>query len=428
MAKSITLVTTLISVPLTIKYLGTERFGMWMTISSLISVIGFADLGLGNGLVSSIAFRHGKEDEGGIARLVSSAFFALLLVGACIFLVMCATYFVVPWPRLYSVTSELATHEATPATFVFVACFCANLPLTVSQKVQMALQEYWLANFWLATGNILGLVGVILAIQIKGGLPLLTLAMYGAPVVATLLGGVVEFGHRRPALRPRWSHVSLQILPGLFRTGMTFFLLQILTMLGLGTDNLVIATIANASAVAPYAVMARYAQLLLVVNVFLQPLWPAFGEALGRGDYVWAKHALGRASTWTFLIGGSIALITALFGKTLVHIWIGNTVEPPTALVYGIALMIWVLCYGGVVATFMNNEGLVQRQVTIYFVTVVVSLTLKVFLMHRWGISGIPWATSIAFGGIYCIFGMVLIRRHLGALSSAASKSNLTRL
>jgi O-antigen/teichoic acid export membrane protein len=216
------------------------------------------------------------------------------------------------------------------------------------------------------------------------------------------------------------------MLPGLFRTGITFFLLQILTMLGLGTDNLVIATIANASAVAPFAVMARYAQLLLVVNVFLQPLWPAFGEALGRGDYAWAKHALGRASIWTFLIGGSIALITAMFGKTLVQYWIGYTVELPSALVYGSALMIWVLCYSGVVATFMNNEGLVQRQVTIYFVTVVVSLTLKVCFMHRWGISGIPWATSIAFGGIYCIFGMILIRKHLGTLSSAASKSNLT--
>jgi O-antigen/teichoic acid export membrane protein len=425
-AKSVTLVTTLVSVPLTIKYLGTERFGMWMTISSLISIIGFADLGLGNGLVSSIAHRHGREDEVGIAQLVSSAFFALLLVGACIFLVMCATYFVVPWPRLYSVTSELATREATPATFVFVACFCANLPLTVSQRVQMALQEYWIANIWLATGNILGLVGVILVIRAKGGLPLLTLAMYGGPVVATLLGGLVEFGPRRPSLRPRWSHISPQMLPGLFRTGITFFLLQILTMLGLGTDNLVIATIANASAVAPYAVMARYAQLLLVVNVFLQPLWPAFGEALGRGDYVWAKHALARASTWTFVIGAGIALVTTFFGKTLVHYWIGHTVELPSALVYGIALMIWVLSYSGVIATFMNNEGLVQRQVTIYFATVVVSLTLKVCFMHLWGISGIPWATSIAFGGIYCTLGMVLIRRHLGALSSAASKSNLT--
>jgi O-antigen/teichoic acid export membrane protein len=421
-AKSITLVTTLVSVPLTIKYLGTERFGMWMTISSLISIIGFADLGLGSGLVSAIAHRHGQEDQLGIAELVSSAFFTLLILGLCGLAFMCAAYFVVPWPRLYSVTSNLATQEAAPATFVFVACFCASLPLTVSQRVQMALQEYWLANVWLATGNVLGLIGLVMVIHEKAGLPLLTLAMYGSPVVATLVGALIEFGIRRPFLKPVWSNVSFSLLPSLFRTGLTFFVLQVLTMVGLGTDNLVIATIANASAVAPYAIMARYTQLMLVVNVFLQPLWPAFGEALSRGDYMWARHALSRASAWTFLIGGIIASVTVVFGKVLVAHWIGHSVDPPNALYSGVAVMIWVLSCGGVVAAFMNNEGLVQRQVAIYFLTVVVSLTLKVIFMRKWGISGIPWATSISFGGIYCVFGMALIHRHLATLTSVRSR------
>ena len=418
-AKCIALLTTLVSVPLTVKYLGTERFGMWMTISSLVSLIGFADFGLGSGLVSSIAHRQGKGDDGGIAQLISSAFFMLLMIGACILAAFCAIYHLVPWARIYSVSSELAIREARPATLVFVACFCANLPLAVSQRVQMALQEFWLANIWIALGNVLGLLGVIVVIRAQGGLPLLTLAMYGAPVAATLLGGFVEFGIRRPALRPRWSRVSLEMVPRIFRTGITFFLLQVMTMLGLGTDNLIIATISNASTVAPYAVMARYAQSMLVVNVFLQPLWPAYGEALGRGDYVWAKRVLGQASKWTLLIGAAIALVTALFGKEIVYLWIGHPFALPSGLVYGIACMILVICYGGVVAAFMNNEGLVHTQVRVYFITVVVSIGLKIWFMYRWGISGVPWATCIAFGGIYCVFGMILVRRHLEDLAKA---------
>lgn len=420
-AKFIALLTTLVSVPLTVKYLGTERFGMWMTISSLVSLIGFADFGLGSGLVSSIAHRQGKGDESGIAQIISSAFFMLLMIGACIMVAFCSVYHLIPWARIYSVSSELAIREAQPATLVFVACFCANLPLAVSQRVQMALREFWLANIWIALGNVFGLMGVIVVIRAKGGLPLLTLAMYGAPVIATLLGAFVEFGIRRPLLRPRWSHVSLQMVPGILRTGITFFLLQIMTMLGLGSDNLIIAALSNASTVAPYAVMARYAQSLLVVNVFLQPLWPAYGEALGRGDHVWAKHVLGQASKWTLLIGGLIALVTALFGKAIVYYWIGHPFVLPSGLVYGFACMILVVCYSGVVAAFMNNEGLVHRQVNIYFTTVVVAIGLKIWFMQRWGISGIPWATSIAFSGIYCIFGMILVRRHLENLAKTAS-------
>src|SRR5512133_170880 len=51
-SRGIGLVTLLVSVPLTLTYLGAERYGMWMTISSLVAVLNFADLGMGNGLMN----------------------------------------------------------------------------------------------------------------------------------------------------------------------------------------------------------------------------------------------------------------------------------------------------------------------------------------------------------------------------------------
>ena len=45
-ARGIGVATSLISVPLTLHYLGVERYGLWMTISSVIAMLGFADLGL----------------------------------------------------------------------------------------------------------------------------------------------------------------------------------------------------------------------------------------------------------------------------------------------------------------------------------------------------------------------------------------------
>src|SRR3954471_19453958 len=42
-SKMVGIVSMLITVPLTIKYLGTERYGLWMTISSVIAMLGCAD-------------------------------------------------------------------------------------------------------------------------------------------------------------------------------------------------------------------------------------------------------------------------------------------------------------------------------------------------------------------------------------------------
>lgn len=412
-AKSITALSGLISLPLTVHYLGPERFGMWMTVSSLVALIGFADMGLGNGLVSTVAHRYGKGDQAAITMLVSSAFFSLLAVGLVLLLLFALAYPFVPFASLYSVSSAKASAEAGPATLIFVACFCANLPLNVSQRVQMALQEFWLANVWVALGNILGLLGVIAAVHFGAGLSVLTLALYGAPVVVNAIGSIVEFWYRRSFLRPRIGSISLKLLPGLWRTGSAFFLLQLMTMIGLGSDNFIIATMAGAATVTPYAIMSRYAQTTLVVTIFLQPLWPAFGEAMGRGDYAWARHALSRASNLTLSIAVVIAIFTWFFGAQVVRIWVGPGVKLPPGLVIGIGTMILVLCYNGVVATFMNNESLIHEQLRIYFASMLVAIAAKIMLMAMFGVSGVPWGTVLGFGGIYCLFGIHLAYRSI---------------
>src|SRR5438552_374368 len=55
LSKGVSLLTMLISVPLTVNYLGAERFGLWMTVSSLVTFLAFADFGIGNGLLTGIA-------------------------------------------------------------------------------------------------------------------------------------------------------------------------------------------------------------------------------------------------------------------------------------------------------------------------------------------------------------------------------------
>ncbi len=76
-ARGVGLLTTLISVPLALSYLGVDRYGLWMTISSFAVLLSFADMGLGNGLLSAIAEADGKGDTAAAHRYVSTAFYML---------------------------------------------------------------------------------------------------------------------------------------------------------------------------------------------------------------------------------------------------------------------------------------------------------------------------------------------------------------
>jgi len=51
-----------VTVPLTLNYLGSEHYGLWMTISSVSVMLGFADLGIGNGVLNAVADAYGRDD------------------------------------------------------------------------------------------------------------------------------------------------------------------------------------------------------------------------------------------------------------------------------------------------------------------------------------------------------------------------------
>ena len=193
LAKVISVGTALISVPLTLHYLGAERYGLWMTISSLAAFLAFADLGIGNGMLNAIAAAYGRDDRDAIRGYVSSGFVVLSTVAAALLLLFAAAYSFVPWPALFNVKTELACAEVGPAVAVFFTCFALAIPLTIAQRVQSALQRGFLSGLWQCASSTLGLIGVIVAIHYQASLPWLVLAFVGAPLLISILNSLSFF-------------------------------------------------------------------------------------------------------------------------------------------------------------------------------------------------------------------------------------------
>src|ERR1700686_2068724 len=138
-ARGIALVTTAVSVPLTLGYLGSDRFGVWMTLSALIALLGFTDLAIGNSLLNGVAHAAGRDDPTQVRAYLWSGIVMLLIVAAAFGLIFAATYWLVPWARVFNVTSPAAFNEAGPAAAVLVACFLVAMPVGAFQQVRLGL-------------------------------------------------------------------------------------------------------------------------------------------------------------------------------------------------------------------------------------------------------------------------------------------------
>jgi len=80
-AKGLTVLTGFVSVPLTVHYLGAERYGVWLTISSLLLWVALTDFGLaGYALVNVVSEAVGNDDLASARHYAASAFWALVAI------------------------------------------------------------------------------------------------------------------------------------------------------------------------------------------------------------------------------------------------------------------------------------------------------------------------------------------------------------
>ena len=397
-AKFVSVGTALISIPLTLHYLGAERYGMWMVMSSLVAVLSFADLGLGNGVLNAVASAYGRDDRLAIQAYVSSGFFALILVAGVIVALFVFAYPFVPWYRLFNVESPLARLESGPALAVFVACFALAVPIGIVQRVQMGLQQGFMASLWQGGGSLLGLVGIIAAIHLEAGLPWLVLAFAGAPLTAGLLNSLFFFGRLRPDIAPRWRTVSRDAITQIARTGLLFFVLQVVVAVAYASDNLIIAQIIGAPAVAQYAVPERMFSLVtMILAMALSPLWPAYGEANSRGDSTWVRRTLKHSLIVSMCTATVLATILVLAGPRLIQLWVGHTINPPFMLLAAFGIWKVIEAGGNATAMFLNGINAMRVQIILAVVMAVSAFSLKLFLIPRVGIAGAVWATVIAY-------------------------------
>ena len=397
-ARGIGFATSLITVPLTLHYLGAERYGLWATLSSLIALASFADLGLGNGLLNALASAHGRDDHEAGAREVSTAVILLFTVAATLGVAFLLAYPHIDWARIYNVTSPEAGAEAGPATAAFVGCILANLPLGVVARIRQGYQEGYRTSFFDAGGNILGLILVLVAIKFRMALVWLVLAMAGAPVIASLAHMAVLFGHDRPWLRVDPKRFDRTTATRLLHHGGLFFALQVAATFASAPDNVIIAQTLGPTSVAQYAVVAKlFSVSVLLSEVALAPLWPAYGEAMARGDRQWVHHTLVRSLQVAALASVLFSLLLVVGGNEVLARWLGPGFGAPLALRLGFGTWVVIATMGMAVAMYLNAANLIRVQVACAVVWVPVSLVFKVTMVTHWGIAGVPWAMVVAY-------------------------------
>ena len=419
-ARSLSFGVVLISARVALPDLGPTRFGIWMTAASLLILLSFLDLGVGNGLVAPIAKAKARGEAKLVVALATRGLALTCGIGLIIASLATLASMTAPLEWLFPGTDAVTQAEARQALIVFSILIGTAPPLGAVNRIFAGLQRGYISNLATALAAI-ATIGLLVGAGTIGGQSISTyiLLTFGLAQLATLLTGIIlwrEGTFSASAVRRSGWGDYRQLLA----TGGLFLGLQIAVMLGWGLDQTLISAIQGPSQVAAYAIALRLfmivSQPLYILNT---PLWPTYSDALARGDRVYIRTTFIQSMlrTAAIAVAGSLALLAA--GPFAWGLVTQNEIPYPQTMMVAFAIFTIVDTLGTALAMYLNGTDNVKVQLQAAMLAATIAVPTKVYLIGAVGPAVAPMVTAACFGlANLLFFGLIARRRVFANLSS----------
>jgi O-antigen/teichoic acid export membrane protein len=415
------LLTVLLTLPQLLEHLGKERFGLWMLVASFTSMLAFADLGIGNGVLNAVARANARGESQQTRRALASGTASVALLALFASTCFLVGAYAVDWRAALHLSSETIERDFVAALTVFSLCFAVNVPLSVITRAQFGLQKGYVVGSWQIGGNLLTALALLAAVELGATLPQLVAVMLGVPLFFALCNACFFL----------WSHRELRFGPrdmtrseafSLVRLGALFFALQLTGALAFSSDNFIVANLRGAAEVADFGIAARvFAVITVVVAATLQPLWPAYADALARHDDAWVRRTVWRSTAAAALYAGVLAVAIVLLFDTVIALWLHRQIDVDRMLIAGLAVWVVIEAVGTSLAMYLNGAHIVRLQLLLAAPFAVSCVLLKVFVVREFGVGAVPWATIATYTPITLIPVLIAVRRRTAARAAAAN-------
>lgn len=386
LSRCIAMAVMILSVNLTVPYLGAERFGVWMTIASFAGMLTFLDLGVGNALTNHIAKASACNNEEELRRAVSGGLGFLFLLGLVVGggLTIAANF--IPWVRVIKVDDFALTGEIRHATMLFAALFGLNLFTSGIQRVFVGMQRAFEGHLAMALGAICALLALWLAANLSAGVPVLLAVTLGTQSLSGFILFILLIKRKLFQLNGIITAINSE-KKILLHTGGLFFILQIGTMVGWGADSLIISSTLGAAYVAIFSVTQRLFQFVTQpLGMINSPLWASYADAHNRGDRQFIRSTLKRSVLFTAFVASFSVVFVLFISDWIVYRWTKGAVVVPVSVVVVFGFWTIVDAVANSFAMFMNGCHIIKAQVYNVISMCVLSVPVKLWLISFYGL------------------------------------------
>jgi O-antigen/teichoic acid export membrane protein len=415
------LLVAVIAVPILIRSLGSDRFGVLTLAWALIGYFGLFDFGIGRALTQAASEAIGRGDSQRMRDASTAAIGATFLLGVAGAAIMAS---LTPWLAYHLLKMDVALRHEAAVSFYLLA---VSLPFVLSTVAFRGLFEAH-QHFGLATAlrlpfSLFNFVGPLLILPFSHSL---------VPIVATLVVGRVLtscahiiFGVRRyPWLRVIDFRNVRAVVP-LFRLGGWMTVSNVISPMMVNLDRFAIGALLSMTAVAYYVTPFELAvKLLFIPAAVLGVFFPAFASMFVQ-DRERTALMLDRAGRFLLFVMFPVVLVLVTLAHEGLLLWVGGEyARQSTVVLQLLAIGVLINSFGQIPFALLQATGRADLTAKLHMAELPL-YALMIFAFARWfGLAGVALAWTLRIALDTCVLSW-LTKVQLGEATTALKRSLL---
>ena len=410
--RGLSIIISLVLVPLTLGYVSSELYGIWLTLSSIVIWLNFFDIGFGLGLKNKLTEAVALKDWKRAKSLVSTTYFIMILIFVPVCLMLEFITPLVNWSSFLNV-NEIYNPQITKAVHVLIACFCLQMIINVFISVVSAFQKVALSSAFPVIANFLSLIIIyILTKTCEPSLVTLAFAISAMPIIVIGIFSVILFNGKFKQIKPSYKSTNKSYVADLFGLGIKFFFIQIQIVVLYQSTNILISNISGPNEVTSYNIAYKYlGTIMMIFSIILSPLWPAFTDAYTKKDFTWMKNIYSKM-TKIYMITAIVLLCMIVCSQFIYQLWIGDKSNIPFSMTCAVGIYMMINSWDSLQVSLINGIGAIKLQTYVTLIGLICHIPLALLLGNYFGAIGVI-LSMIIINIIYSVFFTAQIRKIL---------------
>ena len=376
-------------VPLTIHYVNPSKYGVWLTLSSIIAWISYFDFGFAHGFRNRFAEAIAKGEFLLARKYVSTTYAVLFILFSIICVILLGLNSFLDWTRILKLEPSLIL-ELRVLMQILICFFCLYIVANIFTTMLTAYQKPALASLINTGGQVFAFIAIYLLTKFtSGSLINLAFAFSGIPCLVLIIVSVFVFSTKRySAFAPCIRYVNFRLTRNIIGLGGKFFIIMISMLFSLQFINIIISRIQGPDAVTQYNIAYKYFSIInMIALIILTPFWSAFTDAYVKKDFGWMAVVVKKLERlWLLCIPAVVIMI--ICSEVAYAFWIGNSVHINMKLSIIVSLYVLFQTLGSTYMYLINGTGKVTLQMILYICFAFVSIPLMSLCCEKLGTIG----------------------------------------